>query len=74
MLFFVQGNLKSWLLDKDCNDQYSVIYAGGQQVAIFQNKRNGPELIKSRPVRLYIYAVLCLCDHFYQSQSQSYCK
>jgi len=44
-----QGNLKSWLLDKDCNDQYSVIYAGGQQVAIFQNKRNGPELIKSRP-------------------------
>ena len=48
--FLLQGNLKSWLLNKDCNDNYSVIYAGGQEVAIFQNKRNGPELIKSRSV------------------------
>eukprot|EP00795_Rhopilema_esculentum_P009002 gene9002-16644_t len=44
-----RGNLKSWLLDKDCNDHYSVIYAGGQQVAVFQNKRNGPELLTLRP-------------------------
>ena len=52
--FISQGNLKSWLLDKDCNDNYSVIYAGGQQTAIFQNKRNGPELLKSRNVSTHM--------------------
>eukprot|EP00794_Sanderia_malayensis_P008994 gene8994-9955_t len=44
-----QGNLKSWLLEKDCNDQFCIIYSGGQQVAVYKNKRNGPEVLKERP-------------------------
>lgn len=40
--------MRSFLLSKDGNDQYSVIYAGGQNTAVFQNKRNGPVLYKER--------------------------
>lgn len=44
-----QGNLKSWLLDQDANDQYSVIHKGGEEVTIFSN--NNPEAveIQTRP-------------------------
>ncbi|XP_060560213.1 eukaryotic translation initiation factor 3 subunit B-like [Ruditapes philippinarum] len=31
------GNLRYWLQDPDCFDNYSVIYEGGEKTAIFQN-------------------------------------
>ncbi|XP_070581351.1 eukaryotic translation initiation factor 3 subunit B-like [Ptychodera flava] len=42
------GNLKWWLLDADCNDQYSVIYDGGERTAIFWNTSAGPASIEER--------------------------
>lgn len=44
-----KGNLRSWLLDGDCNDQYSVIHAGGDKVDIFVNTSTEPILVKGRP-------------------------
>ncbi|CAH1273290.1 EIF3B [Branchiostoma lanceolatum] len=37
------GNLWYWLEDAECNDQYSVIYDGGERTAIFQNTHGGTE-------------------------------
>ena len=47
----LQGNLHSWLLDADCNDQFSVIHGGGEKVDIFLNTSTEPVLVKGRPVR-----------------------
>jgi len=41
-------NLKSYLLEPDSNDQYSVIHAGGDKVVILQNGVNSPSLISKR--------------------------
>lgn len=49
MLFF-KGNLQSWLLEPDGNDQYSVIHAAGEKVVILQNGLVAPTLIKKREV------------------------
>lgn len=58
----LKGNLRSWLLDGDCNDQYSVIHAGGDKVDIFVNTSTEPILVKGRPVResLFCFAGLLL--------------
>lgn len=32
-----RGNLRNWLLNKDCYDQFSVIYDAGEKTAIFAN-------------------------------------
>ena len=45
-----QENLRSWLLDPDCNDQYSVIHGGGDKVAIMWNTPQEPILSKERMV------------------------
>jgi translation initiation factor 3 subunit B len=37
------GNLKSWLLDQDCNDQFAVIHAGGTKTAVAFNTPKGPK-------------------------------
>jgi len=44
-----QGNLRSWLLDQDANDQFSVIHKEGQEVTIFSNQAADPFEVKSRP-------------------------
>lgn len=41
-----RGNLLSWLLDPDCNDQYSVI--AGERVVILQHSGTSPSLVKKR--------------------------
>lgn len=48
------GNLRYWLLDPDCIDQYSVIYEGGEKTAIMQNciylnSVREPVVIEERP-------------------------
>lgn len=43
-----QENLRSWLLDQDCNDQYSLIHGGGDKVAIMWNTQQEPILSKER--------------------------
>ncbi|XP_067673505.1 eukaryotic translation initiation factor 3 subunit B-like [Haliotis asinina] len=42
------GNLRYWLQNKDCRDQYSVIYEGGEKTAIFLNSGSEPTLIEER--------------------------
>jgi len=44
-----QGNLRSWLLDPEANDQFSVIHKGGDEVTIFSNRTPEPEEIQTRP-------------------------
>ena len=51
MFSLLKGNLRSWLLDGDCNDQYSVIHSGGDTVDIFLNSSTEPILVKERQVR-----------------------
>ena len=48
-----QENLRSWLLDPDCNDQYSVIHGGGDKVGIMWNTHQEPILSKERMVSVY---------------------
>merc|ERR1711962_1368713 len=42
------GNLCSWCLDPDSNDQYCVIHAAGEKVVILQNNQTSPSLIQKR--------------------------
>merc|ERR550519_491211 len=42
------GNLCSWCLDPDSNDQYCVIHAAGEKVVILQNGQTSPSLIQKR--------------------------
>ena len=48
-----QGNLRLWLLNKSCFDQFSVIYGTGElaHVAICENTGKEPKLVKERKVR-----------------------
>lgn len=43
-----QENYCSWLQDQDCNDQYSVIHAGGEKVSILWNTPQESSLVKER--------------------------
>lgn len=43
-----QGNLKSWLLEPDANDQFSVVYSGGEKVGIFANSKPEATEVESR--------------------------
>ncbi|XP_065659652.1 eukaryotic translation initiation factor 3 subunit B isoform X2 [Hydra vulgaris] len=42
------GNLKSWLLEPDSNDQYSMMTGNGERVVILQNGPTAPTVIKQR--------------------------
>lgn len=64
--FCFQENLRSWLLDPDCNDQYSVIHGGGDKVAIMWNTPQEPILSKERTV--------CCHDFFNIIVTRTSCK
>ncbi|KAL5017836.1 hypothetical protein ScPMuIL_003558 [Solemya velum] len=42
------GDLKYWLQNEDCYDQYSVIYEGGEKTAIFLNSPREPTVVEER--------------------------
>lgn len=44
-----RGNLRSWLLDKDCFDQFGVVHDQGAVTTIFLNTNTEPSVVKSRP-------------------------
>jgi len=44
-----QGNLRTWLLDNESADQFSVIHAGGEQVSIYSNHVPDPVEVQTRP-------------------------
>ena len=50
--------MRSWLLDPDCNDQYSVIHGGGEKVDIFLNTSTEPILLKERSVSILFWLFL----------------
>lgn len=43
-----RGNLKSWLLNEDCVDQFSVLYEEGTRVGIYLNTNREATLVKER--------------------------
>jgi len=43
-----RGNLKSWLLNEDCQDQYSVLSDEGMKTSIYLNGKTEPILVKER--------------------------
>lgn len=45
-----QGNLRHWIEDPDCRDQYSVIYEAGERTAIFNNDSKDPITVEERAV------------------------
>ncbi|XP_071493342.1 eukaryotic translation initiation factor 3 subunit B-like [Diadema antillarum] len=42
------GNMRNWLLDKDCNDQYSVISDAGETTAILLNSKTEAIVVEER--------------------------
>ncbi|KPP69518.1 eukaryotic translation initiation factor 3 subunit B-like [Scleropages formosus] len=42
------GNLRHWMEDPDCRDQYSVIFESGERTGIFSNDVKEPILIEER--------------------------
>lgn len=46
----VQGNMRHWIEDPDCRDQYSVIYEAGERTAIFNNDAKEPITAEERAV------------------------
>lgn len=46
----VQGNMRHWIEDADCRDQYSVIYEAGERTAIFANDAKEPITVEERAV------------------------
>lgn len=45
-----QGNLRHWIEDPDCRDQYSVIYEAGERTAIFNNDSKDAITVEERAV------------------------
>ena len=45
-----QGNMRHWIEDSDCRDQYSVIYESGERTAIFANDAKEPIVVEERAV------------------------
>lgn len=56
-----QGNMRHWIEDQDCRDQYSVIYESGERTAIFSNDPKEPivaeERAVSNPTLIYLLIV-----------------
>ncbi|KAF3687879.1 Eukaryotic translation initiation factor 3 subunit B [Channa argus] len=42
------GNMRHWIEDPDCRDQYSVIYEAGERTAIFSNDAKEPLTVEER--------------------------
>lgn len=43
-----RGNLRSWLLEPDCYDQYSVLSDEGKLVTVYKNATPDPIVLKER--------------------------
>lgn len=54
-----QGNMRHWLEDPDCRDQYSVIYESGERTAIFSNDPKEPILVEERAVSTFPLKQTC---------------
>lgn len=46
----MQGNLRHWMEDPDCRDQYSVIYEAGERTGIFSNDAKDAITVEERAV------------------------
>lgn len=53
----IQGNMRHWIEDPDCRDQYSVIYEAGERTAIFNNDAKDPITVEERAV-----SIRALCE------------
>lgn len=42
------GNLRQWLQNPDCYDEFSVMYCGGERAAIYVNSTPEPAILKDR--------------------------
>lgn len=70
ILFYIQGNLQSWLLNKECLDQLSVIYERGEKTSIIMNSTPEFSIVEERKVKtlkcysgLFSYIhVMYICD------------
>jgi len=47
----IQGNMRHWIEDPDCRDQYSVIYEAGERTVIYNNDAKEPIVSEERSVR-----------------------
>ena len=56
----LQGDLKSWLLDRNANDQFAVIFAGGAKEAIAYNTSKGPKPVVEREVCVCVRVRACV--------------
>lgn len=50
LLCVLQGNLRHWMEDPDCRDQYSVIYEAGERTGIFSNDAKDAITVEERAV------------------------
>uniref|UniRef100_A0AAZ3SXJ9 Eukaryotic translation initiation factor 3 subunit B n=1 Tax=Oncorhynchus tshawytscha TaxID=74940 RepID=A0AAZ3SXJ9_ONCTS len=48
------GNMRHWMEDPDCRDQYSVIYESGERTAIFNNDRWTETYVRWSPKGTYL--------------------
>uniref|UniRef100_A0A8C1KIW1 Eukaryotic translation initiation factor 3, subunit Bb n=1 Tax=Cyprinus carpio TaxID=7962 RepID=A0A8C1KIW1_CYPCA len=53
------GNMRHWLEDPDCRDQYSVIYESGERTAIFSSDPKEPILVEERAVSTFPLKQTC---------------
>ena len=44
-----RGNLKSWLLNPDAYDEFSVVHEGGAVTSVYLNSTPDPKVLKTRP-------------------------
>lgn len=58
MCLSAQGNLRHWIEDPDCRDQYSVIYEAGERTAIFNNDSKDPITVEERAVSEMLGSIL----------------
>ena len=57
-----QDNLRSWLLESDAADQFSVIHKGGEEVSVFVNNNPDPVEIQTRPRYTNIFKIKAFDD------------
>lgn len=68
-----QGNLRHWIEDPDCRDQYSVIYEAGERTAIFNNDSKDPITVEERAVSEMLGSILMFFFFFINMQLKQLC-
>lgn len=58
MSLWSQGNMRHWIEDSDCRDQYSVIYEAGERTAIFSNDAKDSIIAEERAVSNSLHSVV----------------